>query len=288
MKKLLFYICIISLAFTLVQCSEDDLDSKSVINEFNYPKNELDIWLDKNFIDPYNVEVMYRMNDLESNFEYTVVPADYQKSVEMSILLKHLCLDAYSEVVGRNFIANYFPKMIYFIGCPGYNSNGTVLLGTADSGLKIMLYNINNIDISNIDYIREKYLHVIYHEFTHILHQTIPYSTSFKDICGEYYVSEDWSSSDNDKYLQHGFVTKYSSKNSNEDFVELTAFYISEPQSYWDNIYAAAGEEGTLKIKEKLEIIKTYMIENWNLDLDKMRDVVARRTDEVSLLNFNL
>ena len=61
---------------------------------------------------------------------YDLTPANYEKSVQMAKLVKHLCLQAYDEVTGsRDFIPSYFPKMVFLVGSPAYNNNGEVVLG---------------------------------------------------------------------------------------------------------------------------------------------------------------
>lgn len=44
-----------------------------------------------------------------------------------------------------------------------------------------------------------------------------------------------------------------------------------------------AGREAILK---KLEIMKKYFVEAWNIDLDKLREVVTRRVSEINTLDL--
>ena len=43
--------------------------------------NGFDEWLLANYTYPYNVDFKYRMQDIESDHKYNLVPADYDKSV---------------------------------------------------------------------------------------------------------------------------------------------------------------------------------------------------------------
>ena len=40
--------------------------------------------------------------------------------------------------------------MIHLVGSPAYKNNGDMILGTAEGGLKITLYNVNNINVLNV------------------------------------------------------------------------------------------------------------------------------------------
>lgn len=289
MKKIKIYIVFLFAAtlFT-VSCSKEDLSSQSVIKEPNIEMNSFDIWLNSNYVTPYNIMFKYRMEDIESNMDYTLVPARLDKAKQLSIILKHLCLEPYDEIAGRYFIPSYFPKILHLIGSPGVNPNGTILMGTAEGGLKITLYDINSMDPTNVEALNESYFHTIHHEFAHILHQTKSFSPDFKEISSNNYTGENWSNSDNSDYLQKGFISQYSSKEANEDFVELIAFYILNNQQWWDNIYKKAGDKGTSILKQKLDIVKAYMFESWNIDLDQMRKIIERRSSEVKNLNFEI
>ena len=41
-------------------CAEQPLDPNSIITVDNYEKNAFDLWLDANFVYPYNIEFKYR------------------------------------------------------------------------------------------------------------------------------------------------------------------------------------------------------------------------------------
>lgn len=49
-----------------------------------------------------------------------------------------------------------------------------MVLGTAEGGMKITLYNVNDINPDKIDInlLNEYYFQTMHHEFAHILHQT--------------------------------------------------------------------------------------------------------------------
>ena len=90
----------------------------------------------------------------------------------------------------RDFIRAYFPKIIFLSGSPAYKSNGSIILGTAEGGKKITLFNVDALQIASID-ASTNYFKTIHHEFGHILNQTKPYTTDFKGdhrnaLCGRF------------------------------------------------------------------------------------------------------
>ena len=48
-----------------------------------------------------------------------------------------------------------------------------------------------------------------------------------------------------------------------------------------------AGTSGAPLIQAKLDIIKSYMKDSWNLNIDQLRDIVIRRASELNQLNLN-
>lgn len=60
-----------------------------------------------------------------------------------------------------------------------------------------------------------------------------------------------------------GFVTAYAMSQSNEDFVENIAMYVTHTQAYWDNMMTAAGESGAAIINKKFTIVYNYMRDTW-------------------------
>ncbi|MDR3246686.1 MAG: putative zinc-binding metallopeptidase [Prevotellaceae bacterium] len=287
MKRIFIYFIALAVTISFTACSEE-LDENSVFEDPVENLNGFDVWIKNNLTVPYNIQLFYRMEDVESNLNYNLVPASYDKSVKLAVLIKHLCLDAYDEVAGRNLIPGYFPKVLSFIGSPGVNPNGTILLGMAEAGLKITLYYVNAVDLDDLALLYEWYFKTIHHEFGHILHQTKSYPTEFVDISGDSYLGGSWNSSDNNNYLTKGFISQYSANEANDDFVELLAHYILYNEAWWNTRLSAAGSAGAARIRAKLEIVKTYMISNWDIDIDDLRRVIQRRVSEISQLNYNL
>lgn len=277
----------------LVACSEDDKISSTTIFPTTPPERDaFDIWLQKNYTATYNIDVKYKMEDIESDMTYQLVPADSSKSAKIAILIKYLWFDAYNEAVGQNFVKANVPRIIHFIGSSAYNSNGTETVGTAEGGLKVTLYKINDIDESRIQTdayyhrLNEYYFHTMHHEFTHILHQKVPYDTNFKLISEANYRSTDWYLYSTAQAQRLGFITNYAMSQPDDDFAELMSTYITSSKSEWESDMATAGTSGADIINQKLEILRKYMQESWGLDIDLLRDIIQRRASEMKTLDL--
>ena len=283
MKHLKYAILVIFIACGLGSCSNDDLSSQSVFSTEAPQRNEFDTWLLKNYVYPYDIDFKYRMEDKESDHDYNLVPADYDKSVAMAKLVKFLWIDAYVEVMNnkREFICTYGPKMLHLIGSPAYDE-GKITLGTAEGGLKVTLYNVNALEVKNpdIEVLNYWYFHTMHHEFTHILHQTIEFPKEFYEVSTGKYTGAGWVNISTAAALAKGFITAYGSTEVHEDFAEIVSNYITHDATWWATQRIAAGT-GASYIDEKLEIARTYMSEVWNIDLDQLRDIVQRRSSEV-------
>lgn len=293
MNKLTYLLIALFVITCLPACDDDDPNtSVSVIDFGDEKKNEFDKYLEHIFVNPYNIEYIYKYVDIESDYNYELVPAKYDNAVKMANLIKYLCLDAYAEVAPDDFLKLYFPKMFMLIGSPAYNNAGTMVLGTAEGGLKITLYNMNNLDVSNVERLFEMYFHTIFHEFSHILHQTKDYTTDFDKICVTDYVGDSWNGAWNDKSsLEAGFISDYSSKEPNEDFVELISHYVTYTEDQWNAKMVQAGDVGSARLNQKMDIIRTYLQESWDIDIDALRTAIMERAaklDEYDLDNIKI
>ena len=270
-------------------CSEDDLNPNSIFDtEETEVQNEFDTWLLKNYATPYNIDFKYRFEDKESNKNYNLSPADYDKAIALAIMTKHLWLESYVELAGVDFIRTYCPKLIHLVGSPAYNSSGSITLGTAEGGLKITLYNVNDIDLDNLDIeaLNYWYFKTMHHEFAHILHQTKEYSTDFNLITPSSYQSSSWVNVSNQEALDMGFISPYASSEIQEDFVEIIAIYVTHTAEYWNELVSSASEEGQGFIEQKLALVKDYMLTTWGIDLDALRDIVQRRSQEILTMDL--
>ena len=289
--KIRYYLLALTTLF-MVACEKDSLDSKSIFPEVTETNvTEFDKWLQTNFQEPYNILLKYRFEFKESDESKNLAPAAYDKSIALAKLTKYLWIESYEELKGRDFIRKYCPKIMFFVGSYGYNSGGSVTLGVAEGGMKITLYNVNNLDYENpdIEFLNYWFFKTMHHEFAHILHQTKPYPTDFNEISAADYQSESWVNIDDDdpnNHLKLGFITDYASRETQEDFVELIANYITHDQTWWDAQLTIAGADGASKISAKLDIVRDWLKTAWDIDLDKLRTIVQRRSANVTMLDL--
>ena len=287
--KYIFYL-IITLSI-LVACSEDDLDVNSIFESETPELNDFDKWIRKNYTEPYNIQVKYKYDDKESDNSYNLSPAKYDNSVALAKLIKHLWVDAYGELLGEEFLKTYSPRLFQFIGSPAYNTGGSIVLGTAEGGLKVTLFNVNMIDVEepDVDMLNYWYFKTMHHEFSHILHQTKSYTTDFNLISASDYTSGSWVNLTDQEALELGFISPYGSSETQEDFVELIAVYVTNTPEHWNSLIEAATDpdkkedeaDGADKILEKFAIVQDYLLVNWEIDIVELRDIVMRRSGEV-------
>lgn len=302
---------IVASALVLGSCSNDDIEGDSIFKadlENSQQGSEFDQWLRANYLDTYNIKLVYRYIDNESDRYYNVVPADFDKAKALAILVKQMWLDAYSEVMGPDFLKTYAPRIIQLTGSYKYQQNesgesGGIVMGTAEGGLKVMLYGVNSMDIDhpyiNVDnpYSTDKwstsvfdmnhwFFHTMHHEFCHIMTQKKEYSTEFRAISAATYHATDWVNVKDTDAASEGFVTGYASGEYNEDFAEIYATYVTMKPEAWQMIIDNAGDEGAAIINQKLQILRDYFLNSWKLDIDELRSVILRRSAEVLTLDL--
>lgn len=281
--------------FVLAGCSEDDLNKTSAVLDSPTVENDFDRWLAKNYMEPYNIDFKYRFKDVLGDMDYNLTPADYGQAIKLAKLTLHLTLQVYDEVTGsRQFISENFPKIVHVIGSPVYNENNNIVLGVAEGGKMMTLYQVNIIDYllstKNIAQLNELFFKTMHHEFGHILHQTRPYSTDFNAVTPSSYVGDAcFTTYQTDRAArQAGFITRYSSKAPDEDFVEQLSLYVTSTAAEWEAILAQGGSAGRPLLEQKNDIMRAYMLSTWDINIDELRKVVLRRQNEIWSLDYNI
>ncbi|MBR1547611.1 MAG: putative zinc-binding metallopeptidase [Prevotella sp.] len=296
MKKNIKYILpLMLLALGLTSCDKDEIKSESVITVDSYVQNDFDKWLEANYVNPYNIAFKYRYEEIESDYNYYTVPAQMEESVIMAHLVKYLCIETYNEVAGIEFTRKNFPKMFYLIGTWEFRNNGSFILGTAEGGKKILLAGINELSthLGSAEELNFYYIKTIHHEFTHILNQTQDFPTSFREVTGASYVSDSqFSEPFVSVYLSRGFISAYAQTNAVEDFAEMMSEYVTHTPEWWEAQLKAADtmyaddinqtETGRSLIEQKLDIVRAYMSDTWNIDMDELRDCILRRQANIT------
>lgn len=284
MKKLFYYLITLIISINIISCSEDSLGKSIFGNDIDTEKNEFDTWLEDSIRSQYNIMMNYRWEDVESDMKYNLIPAEYDKSFKLAQYVKYLWLGSYDELTGnRDFLSLYVPKVIQFVGSPAVNKDDqTIVLGTAEGGMKITLYNVNDIDLANpsIEKLNQYYFNTMHHEFAHILHQTKNYPMNYNEISAGKYSSSGWQNRSEKQAWELGFITPYSSKEPQEDFVEMISNYVTNPKKWAE--MKAYNKTDTISINKKFTIVDEWLKTSWDIDIDELRDIVTRRSANIN------
>ena len=255
MKKIQYYLSALLLtavaAMSLSSCGEDKLSETIFppVDETLDPTSytyKLDKFLKDNYLDKYNLTFLYKMPDVSTNMNYNLVPATYSNSIDLAVLCKHLWFDVYDKVAGEDFLKTYGPRIILLIGSPAYNpTSGTEIVGLAEGGIKISLFKVNAMRISDFNMMNEYYFKTMHHEFAHILHQTKTYPSEFNTISIGHYDSNNWQDRSDGQVASLGFITTYASSEFREDFAETIANYIVKTDEEWNFILDLASRGWT-------------------------------------------
>ncbi len=293
-KNILYIIPLLLLALSFTSCESDEIKEQSVITVDSYKMNQFDKWLEKNYVNPYNILFKYRYEEIESDYNYYTIPADMESSIIMAHLVKYLCVETYNEVASVEFTRSYFPKMFYLIGTWEFRNNGSYILGTAEGGKKILLAGINEVKkhVGNAEELNHYYIKTVHHEFTHILNQNRDFPTSFRQVTPNSFVNDSqFEEPYNSAYLKRGFITAYAQTNYNEDFAEMVSVYVTHSADWWEQQMVAADtvwdqdpeqtQTGRALIEQKLDIMRAYMFDTWGIDIDELRDCILRRQGNI-------
>ena len=273
MKKI--YIAAV-LALSLAACNnKENLSSESVLKPRTTAKTALDTYIYNNFQQPYNIMVTYNYIDADFEMGKYFYPPTEAKVQPMLEIVKKVWIDSYTQVAGQNFIKSVAPRQISLIGGYNVNPSGTITLGFADSGMKITLFNVDQLDVTKHAATRQ-YFHTIQHEYCHIINQKKPYSSEYGKITPSGYTAN-WYNVGLADANKKGFITPYSMLNDIEDFAEMTSGMLSMSKTAWDAKINAIPEEGRKLIRKKEEFVVSYFKSEWNIDLYRLQEVVENQ-----------
>ena len=208
MRKLLYLLLLIPVCFS---CQEERLDPNSIFQDQKTEKTEFDLWLERNYVQPYNIRFEYRLPDNETSFSYWVTPPDVQKAIMVAKSIKHLTLECIVEMMSTDdpnadpalFLKTYFPRVLFMVGNYHISNTGTVTLASAENGVQINVLGVNFFDDPYEDGCQ--IAGTLVHEFMHILHTAAQVPLEFHTITEDKYVGSTYTNLGND-YHQHGFV----------------------------------------------------------------------------------
>jgi substrate import-associated zinc metallohydrolase lipoprotein len=292
---------------SLHSCSQQDELGASVFNttdtlNVNSDSYKFDSLLREDYLKPYNLDFRYKLQDVGSDMDYNLVPVSFAKAQQMAKLVKYLWFDVYGTIVSPEFLKQNGPRIIHLIGSPAYNPiSGTILLGTAEGGIKVTLYRCNDLDPTNVDMLNEYYFKTMHHEFAHILHQKKSYPVEFNQLSKGHYNPIGWQYYSNSQAASMGFVSPYAGSQIQEDFVEIIANYLVKSDADWNNTLLMAskpgivldskgnavtladdGIDGKAIILKKLDIASKWLQDSWNIDIVKLRTEIIKREAHIN------
>lgn len=278
-------------AFGFAACEEDDKpSSESIFSDDTEIMNEFDAWLMRHYVEPFNIRVEYRMPDRETNHGYWVSPPPIHKAIEIAKSIKFGTIDTMVEAMSTGepgedpttFVKTYFPKQLFIVGNNEVSNTGTVVLGSAENGLKINIFGAKYFDRENPGTV----IGLLLHEFTHILDGTYSVPAEFRQITPNDYVGSRYTSLGND-YRQLGFMSNYGRSSVAEDIAEVGGSVFSTTEEEWEEIFRDAGEDGGAKLRQKRQIICDWLMNSFGLDWRKYVSVYRRRMTELNTIDWD-
>ena len=290
--NLIFVLAVLS---GLSSCKEDgigDITEYPILYPENWVPGPVDQWILDSLTKPYNISAKYKWDQFEfSNVTKTLVPPEESQVVPLLSTIKKAWTAPYVEEAGLVFYNKYSPKFFILSGSNEYNVDGSVVLGTAEGGRKVVLYGVNLFKIKGMpgydpgrdsSFVKDWFLHTIHHEFGHILHQNIMYPVEYKSITKGLYQGGNWINWSDADARRDGFITAYSSVDFNEDFVEMIAMMLTEGRAGFNNIVNSIPEgtspQGTTKaqaqayLRQKEAIVVSYYKNAWNIDFYSLQN----------------
>ncbi len=287
MKKILASILLFTFVGTVLFSCYDEDKLNLPVKEAEPSEDEIDIYIQDNFTDLLGVAVRYKFVDRYMDPTKRVTPPRRSVVIPMLDFLDSLWIGPYYEIAnGAEFFEDHVPAEVVLIGSSIFNDDGTVTLGTADAGARITLTEVNDIDITNKDWILRQ-LGTIYHEFAHIVHQRYALPPNFETISPDGYTSSgSWYTLTDDEALRRGFVSPYATSSYNEDFAEFVAFLLFEEDFY--DIYlndetnctteaCSMRNEGRARLRKKYNAIIAHYKQYTGIDLLALREEVQKR-----------
>ena len=273
MKKIFIHTIILVSAMSLIfSCSSKIDDVSPVVQGLGgdiLTKQPIDTWLETNFTKPYNIEVKYRWdaNELPNKI---LVPPLVSKVQPVMEGVKAIWIDPYEAEAGSDFIKKFCPKQYVLVGSANWNGNGTITLGTAEGGKKVVLYQINEFDKKDVAGVKQ-ILHTIHHEFGHIMQQNVATPLAYKRITPGSYTSN-WYNVSDAQALSLGYITPYSMLTTDEDFVEVLATMLVEGKTAYDaRVNAIPSAAGKAALRQKGQIVIDYLKTTYNIDFTRLQ-----------------
>ncbi|MGS2761324.1 zinc-binding metallopeptidase [Sinomicrobium sp. M5D2P9] len=281
MKYTCKYIMLFVLLPLLWACNkEDSLSPESRLDTATPTLSELDVWIRKNFINPYNIDVGYKWDGDEVDQNKFLYPPTEENVKPLLEVVAAVWIDPYNALAGEDFIKRYAPRQLFLVGGYNVNQSGTITLGVAESGMKITLFNVDQLDLSDLSGTR-RYFHTIQHEYCHILNQNKPFNPEYGKITPSGYTAQ-WFNTKIDIAREQGFITSYAKASDFEDFAEMTSTMLSMSKEEFDAIVnGITSETAKTSIRKKEGIVVEYFESAWSIDIYELQKQIDEKMREI-------
>lgn len=262
----------------VASCENTDEVGESQIDVSTPVLNDLDIWLRDEFVTPYNIQIQYKWDITETDVERYLHPP-FESSVQpVAEALLKTWIEPYNALGGDDFIKKIAPRFFTLAGSFNYNPNSpTITLGVAEAGVKITLFNIDFLDFTDAESIKQP-LKTVQHEYGHILNQTYPYDAVYGLVNPENYTAQ-WFNRTDAEARELGYITAYASSDESEDFVEMVSEMLTHSKADFDAIVdGITNEEAKANIRIKEALVVEYYLETFGIDLYELQVLTEQAT----------
>ena len=282
--QLRFLIVLFFGSVLLISCEPEEpleVDDIPGLGGDTWAKTAIDQWLYDTLVVPYNIATKYKWDQFELDVNKQIVPPKEEKIIPVMRSVKRVWMEPYILQGGELFFKRYSPKLFVLAGSADWNLDGSITLGTAEGGRKIVLYLLNDFKNKSMpgylpadSVVPKQMFHVIHHEFAHILDQTVRRPVEFDKI-GQGFYTADWINTNDYAARQDGFITAYALSNPFEDFVEMISIMLIEGRSGFDNIVnnitgtsvrGTTAAQAKAKLRQKESLVVNYFKQAWNID----------------------
>jgi substrate import-associated zinc metallohydrolase lipoprotein len=282
------YIIAMGLLMGISSCGEEKLGAVEEISGLGGDQvapTAVDKWILDSLTTPYNISVTYRWDQFQfSDITKTLVPPKEELVIPFSQTVRRAWITPYVAQAGLVFFNKYSPKFFVLSGSVQYLDNGSVVLGQAEGGRKIVVLDINRFKIRGMTgYVAatdslnvKENIHTLQHEFGHILHQNILYPVEFKTVCSGLFQGANWINVTDKEARRDGFVSAYASSGYDDDFVETIAFLLVEGKDGYTRMVNAIPDglsangttkaDAQTKLRRKEALVVNYYKTAWGID----------------------
>ena len=282
MKKNLIITLLYVVALVFNSCSNpEDNVTTSQIDTSTPILNDLDIWLRDNFVDPYNIEILYKWDINNTELDRYLHPPLESSVQPMAEVILKAWVEPFNQVGGENFIKNIAPRQFVVVGSFNFNPNSpTITLGLAEAGVRITLFNADFLDFTDINSIKQP-LKTIQHEYGHILNQNIPIDPIYGQINPKDYTAQWYNRSDTEA-RELGYITAYGSSQEGEDFVEMVSEMLTNSKEDFDALVESiVNPESRAIIRQKEAMVVDYYKTHFDIDIYELQELIESATQEL-------